>query len=522
MVAADAFAAQAGADVLRRGGNAVDAAVAALLVECVVQPHNIGLGGYAGSMVVCLGGRDKAVAIDFDSRAPAAATPDMFRADTCTDNWNIETAGDSGAPGVNEGGYLCVTAPPILAGLALALERFGTMPFSELAAPAELLASRGFPVYPQLARVLGMFAAHADPESAQALMPSGVVPKEGDLFVQSDLAALIARLRREGPMAFYSGEIPHAICGVVKRGGGILDPEDFLSVRPTIEEPLRVRCGDCEVLTPRPPSGGLTALQVLRAADLAGLSVADFGSPTYYHLLIEAARHAWSDRARFLGDPDFVNVPLDELLSERRTREVLEAIEAGAPPMEAPPDAVGAQHTVHLSVVDRQRNMVSLTASHGSWFGSMVALKGMGLVMGHGMSRFEFVPGRPNSIAPGKRMLHNMSPIVITRGDRPYCAIGLPGGRRIVNVSALLAHSIAGFGLTCGEAIDIPRFHIDNVLETGQVDSEPLAEAMRRQGHDVMLSSARIGGPVGGVMVAQETDHVLAASEAGPPCIRVL
>jgi gamma-glutamyltranspeptidase/glutathione hydrolase len=183
--------------------------------------------------------------------------------------------------------------------------------------------------------------------------------------------------------------------------------------------------------------------------------------------------------------------------------------------------AAGGEHTVHLVTADRERNMVSLTATHGSLFGSMVALEGLGLVLGHGMSRFDPVPGRPNSIAPAKRMQHNMSPLIIARNGRPYCAIGLPGGTKIINVSALLAHSLTRFGLACADAIQLPRFHVDGALETAVVDSEQLASAMQRAGCKVALSSDRLGGPVAGVMFASETDHFLAASENGAECVAV-
>jgi len=162
--------------------------------------------------------------------------------------------------------------------------------------------------------------------------------------------------------------------------------------------------------------------------------------------------------------------------------------------------------------------MVSLTATHGSWFGSLIAVKGLGLLLGHGMSRFEPRPGLPNSIAPGKRMQHNMSPMIITRGGEPFCANGLPGGRKIVSVQALLAHAIMRFGLTCGQAIDLPRFHVDS-LGQAIVDSPELAEQLRTAGRSVQLSRKRLGGPIAGVQLARETGLLLAASEAGDACV---
>jgi len=517
VVAADPVAAGVGADVLRAGGNAVDAIVAAVLAECVVQPHNIGLGGYAGTMILYSAKRNRAFAVDFDSTAPAAASPDMFPLEKCTDNWDIAGNGNGGGPGINEYGCLCVTVPPILAGLTLALERYGTKSFDEVAAPAQRLAEDGFRVPPGLANALSLFAAHADKESVDAFLPGGV-PKEGDCLVQKDLAALIDCLRRDGPMSFYGGEIRRMILDRVRRGGGILDESDFDSVTARVEEPVAVQCGEFEVLTPAPPAGGITALQIVNVLKETQLAPSDLGTSRQYMLLIEAARHAWRDRFTYMGDPLHVDVPMEDMLSRRRAREILRQIEIGAAPVDTPLSAAGSEHTVHLVAVDKDRNVVGVTATHGSWFGSMIAVKGLGLVLGHGMSRFDPIPGGPNSIAPGKRVQHNMSPMLIMRGGKPYCTIGMPGGRKIINGSAVLAHAITTFGLTCGEAMALPRFHLDGsgpVL----VDSAVLARQMADSGYPVEFVSKRAGGPVAGALLAHETGLIMAASEAGEACV---
>ncbi len=518
VVAADPMAASAGAEIMRRGGNAVDAVIAAVLAECVVQPHNIGLGGYAGTMIVYSAKHGGVFAIDFDSIAPAAATPNMFPPEVCTYNWDIAGDGNDGGPGVNEYGCLCVTASPIVAGLALALERFGVMSFAEVAAGAHGFAEQGFRVGSTLARALSLFAAHADAESVRATLPGGAAPREGDVFVQKDLAALIATLRREGPMAFYHGEIPRRIVARLKLDGGILEESDFAAVAPRVEEPVWSNCGDYEVFTPGPPAGGITALQILNVLHRANLAPTDLATSRQYSLFVEAARHAWGERFACLGDPLRVDVPVGDMLSERRAREILEQIEGGAAPVDVPVSAAGSEHTVHLVAVDKDRNMASVTATHGSWFGSMIAVEGLGLVLGHGMSRFDPLPGGPNSIAPGKRVQHNMAPIIITHGGRPYCAIGMPGGRKIINGSAVLSHGLTTFGLTCGEAMALPRFHVDG-SGPAVIDSAALARQMTERGCPVEFSSKRVGGPVAGAMVAHETGLVMAASEAGEACV---
>jgi len=521
VVAADSFAAEAGASILRRGGNAVDAAIAALLVECVVQPHNVGIGGYAGAMVLYRADDGEIATVDFDSVAPRAARPGMFVSRGCGHNRDAVSDGGVTGPGANERGFLSVTVPPMIAGMAAALARYGSMPFSDVAEAAEAYAETGFPASSKLVSALLRFSQHADPRSVSVLLPECRVPSVGDTFVQQDLARLINRLRTEGPGAFYSGDIPSMIVRSVRSGGGIIEEDDFEDVRPRVGNAISVACGGCVVHTPMPPSGGLTALQTVKVADLAGVSPSDIGTARYYHLLAEAAKHAWADRFAWIGDPLIVDVPVERLLSESRAADILDKISSGTPAHQAPTGAVGGGHTVHLVVADRHGNVVSLTATHGSWFGSMVAVEGLGLVLGHGMSRFDPVPGRPNSIAPGKRMQHNMSPLLITKDGRPYCAVGLPGGRKIVNVSALLGHCIAGLGLTCGEAIDLPRFHVEGEGPV-TVDSEDLANSLRLEygdGYQVAVANRRIAGPVAGLIIDESTGDALAASEVGPECV---
>lgn len=524
VVAADSFAAQAGAEILKRGGNAIDAVVAAVLVECVVQPHNVGLGGYAGTAVIYLADRKETVAVDFDSLAPLAAASDMFASAFCHGGWLPELH-DSAYPGrPNRKGYLCVTAPPVVAGLSFLLDHFGTLPFSEVAEAAQRFAGEGFPVYHGLEWALALFAERADRSSLEAFLPDGRAPREGETFRQADLARLIERLRQDGPRSFYEGEIPRTIVETIRGNGGILQDEDFARVKPSFQQPLSVRCGGRTVFTPPPPSGGLTALQILKLVDRMGLSVADLGSAAYYRALIECARHAWSDRYEYLGDPLFVDVPVERLLSDEYADEVSGRVRAGMAPRPVEPDLAGAEHTVHLVAADKDRNVVSITCTHGSTFGAMLAVPGLGLVFGNGMSRFDPVPGRANSVAPGKRMLHNMSPLIITDGERPRCAIGLPGGRKIVNVASLLAHGVASFGLSCGQVIDLPRFHVEGPGHA-LVDAPAIAAGIRSEFGDdypVSISESRLGGPVAGLMLSEDESGFLAASDHGPSCVAVV
>jgi len=508
VVAADGFAAKAGADVLRRGGNAVDAAIAAVLAECVVQPQNVGIGGYGGSMVLYSAKENATVVLNYCGVAPLAAKPDMFWGDKYPSHVTH---------GPNERGPLAVVAPPMIAGFNAVLERYGTMKFAEVAEEAYRLADEGFVVYKGLADALARLAEQADKQSVRAMLPGGVAPKAGEVYVQKDLAALIALLQSKGPSVFYSGDIPRAISSAIRKQGGILDEADFQMVTPRFEKPLSATCGKYEVFTPQPPAGGLTSLQILKVMDLANLSPTRACTAEYYHLLIEAAKHAWNDRHMHFGDPLFVHIPMDELLSTEHANEILARVESGAVPKSAAPESAAAENTVHLVAADKDRNMVSLTATQGGGLGSYVAIEGTGLLLGNGMSRFEREPGGPNSIAPGKQMQHNMCPLFIKRGGRPYCAIGLPGGRKIINVAALLSCAITKLGMTCGEAMELPKFHVEG-YGPAQVDSEELVTALKKDyGADYPVSAVnQIGGQIAGVMVGKESGSLLAASSGGP------
>lgn len=499
---ANQIVANVGADILQRGGNAVDAAVAAALAECVVAPGSVGIGGYGGAAVVYTRKDGKAVALDFDGCAPLASTPDMF-------------VGNEPAA---ERGYAAVMAPPIIRGLAALLERYGTISFADAAEHAHKLADEGFPTYSALANGWGLFLERADEDSIRAILPDGVPPKEGEPFVQKDLAALIARLREEGPEAFYSGEIPSAIVSAVRKHGGILDEADFAVPKARFEEPLSVSSGEYEVLTPQPPAGGLSTLEILNSMN--ALPACDAGSPEFYRLFIEAARHAWVDRLTLLGDPEFVNVPVADLLSDRRAREIATCVKAGEKADFGMAVAPGDGHTIHLVAADKQGNVVSLTETHGLWLGSWVAIPGLGLVLGNGMSRFDLEPGRANSIAPRKRVLHNMCPVLITRKGQPYCAVGLPGGRKIVNVAALLSYLITREDMTVGAAIDLPRAHVEGPEEALVTSEELVSQMKARFGQDYPVAYAKkLGDTIAGVIIDPETGHQIAASSNGPECV---
>jgi gamma-glutamyltranspeptidase/glutathione hydrolase len=506
--------------VRRRGANAVDASVAAMLACCVAEPAMVGLGGYGGSLVAHLASPDasapggRSVAIDFDSRAPLTYRPEVYG----TDRSKYDT------------GYLSITVPAGVAGLDLALSRFGTLPWAAVAEPAIELAENGIPVTPELKRQLDGWAAKADAVSRRALVADGVVPAVGTVWTQPALAQLLRRLSAQGPATFYHGDIPRTIVRQVRAHGGILGEDDFANYRPTLVEPLAIDYRKYRVLTPPPPSGGLTTLQILKTLEQFDLSAVKPWSADYFHLVAEAAKLSWQDRATSLGDPDVTPIPVNDLLSAEAAAEKARRIRGaqqgergcvGVPACGSPPSSA---HTVNIAAADAAGNVVSITATLGYLFGSAVVIDGLGLVMNHGMSRFDHAPGSPNAAAPGKRMVHNMAPTIVLDNDgRPFAAVGLPGGPKIVTVTAQLVISLVDFHATPKQAVTAGRVHAEGgepVAVSAAVTDAVIARLQAightvRRGQDVGGPPAEIGGVANVVRIDPASGVVSAASQAG-------
>lgn len=523
VASADPLAVKIGADILSRGGNAIDAAVATMLAECVVQPQNTGIGGYGGAMVIYFARERRAVSIDFNSVAPMAAREDMFELERpAPEDPFISLPPVKGQSNIF--GPLAVSVPANVAGLAWALAKYGTLSWAEVSQGAIELAENGFAVYPDLGAALVRFAESTDDVSRRALLRDGPVPNVGDVFVQQDLAALLRKLADEGPAAFYGDEIAGRICRQVRSMGGILDEEDFKDYIPRECDPLAVEVGDYTLCTPGLVAGGLTALQVVLAMHEFGPSSEDRDSGRYHHALIELTKLAWLDRVSKLGDPLFAHDPTSELLSRAHISDMVsrvrEELTSAGPAVAMSPEG----HTVHTVAVDADRNMVSLTATQGGHFGSRVCVEGMGLVLGHGMSRFDAAPGRPNSIAPGKRMLHNMSPMLLMRGGEGVCVFGLPGGRRIPNIASQMAIGFVEFGMSPWEAIDAPRIHTEG-FEPVQVQSKLSSRALaflESRGHSLDVTEKAMGGPASAIMLDAQRDCAVAASQRGAEAVATL
>jgi gamma-glutamyltranspeptidase/glutathione hydrolase len=451
---------EAGRAILAAGGNAVDAAIAAALVVAVVSPYHCGVGGYGGHMIVATGDGKTVSAIDYNTTAPAAATPNMFPAGPdgkAKDQANVYGWKASGVPG-------------ILAGFQHALDEFGTKKFADVVVPAIKYARDGVTVNTQFSNTLRVCQKHlaADPASAKLYYPGGQVPKVGSTLTNPDLAAMLETLAKRGSVeSFYRGDIAAKIAVAFKAHGGLVTEADLAAYCAPQVKPLSLTWHDRTVRTAPLTAGGATILEAL-----AVLDALKWDQWTDAARLLrgrhETLRLVWDDRLRHFGDPQQVQVPLDRLLSPSHAAELAKKIEQSLrdnKPVPARTDGNFADGTRHISVVDGRGMMVALTLTHGSSFGAQVTVAGLGLTLGHGMSRFNIEPGHPNSVAPGKRPLHNMCPTIVLSDGRPTLALGGRGGRRIPNAIFEVLAQYVGRGVRPKAALAAPRMHTEGGMK---------------------------------------------------------
>jgi gamma-glutamyltranspeptidase/glutathione hydrolase len=493
--------------MLERGGNAIDAACAAVLAMCVAAPQSVAFGGYGGSMIAYIEGRG-VVSLDFDSRAPLAYRDELYN-----DN----------QPAVSNTGYLAISVPGVVAGIDMALHEFGTTSFRDAAAHALKLAEQGFVMSGSLHKMLEDWKNSTDPASFKAYFPSGVMPKAGEKWIQPDLARFIRKLCDDGPTSFYHGEIPRQIVRQVHDHGGILSEEDFEKYKPTRVEPLTVKYRGHHLYTPPPPSGGITSLQILKALEHFDVKSMDPAGAKYFHTLAEVTKSCWQERDEFLGDPDFVKIPYADLLSAEKAAETAKRVTNRASELPPTPKKTESPDTVNIVTADQSGNVVSLTATQGGLFGSGVVIEGLGLILGHGMSRFTYEPGSPNSPAPGKRMHHNMSPLLALVDGKPRFAIGMIGGPRIVNGTAQIAASLIDFKQGAAKAVLAPQLHTEGAepIEMKETVAKAVTDELQKMGHKVKRVEG-IGGPANVLAIDSDTGELSGASGNGPDGVVVL
>ncbi len=478
VVSSQHLASEIGAEILKAGGNAIDAAVAVGYAEAVVNPccGNIGGGGF---MVLHLSdGRDRFV--NFREMAPGAATPTMY----------LDEAGNP-IPGQSRYGYKSVAVPGTVMGLDHVLAEYGTMKRDAVMAPAIRLAREGFVLERGDTDIMDYLARRfkSDPVVAGIfLRPDGSALQPGDRLVQPDLAATLDAIAKNGPDAFYKGRIPEAVEAASKAGGGIIDAADFAHYKISESEPLRCTYrGYVFISTPPPSAGGTTLCEILNILEGYDMKALGFHSAESVHVMTEAMRHAFLDRNTYLGDPDFVKNPLDRLLS----KDYAAAIRAQIQPDKATPSSEvrpGSEpheqtDTTHYSVVDQAGNAVSVTYTINGLFGAVVMAPGTGFLLNDEMDDFTVKRGVPNLfglvqdkanfIEPGKRPLSSMAPTLVTRDGKVFLVLGSPGGSRIITITLEAALNIIDYGMEPRQAVDAPRLHHQWLPD--ELDYEPYA-----------------------------------------------
>jgi gamma-glutamyltranspeptidase/glutathione hydrolase len=482
-----------GMQVLASGGNAIDAAVAAALTAAVVVPHQTGIGGYGGHMTLALAKEKRVTSIDFNSMAPAAATGDMFPLDE-----QGKVLGQA-----NMYGWRAAGVPGILAGLQLVRDRYGTRPFGELARPAIDLVRNGFPLASAAAPLrTAARQLEADPASRRLYFRGGKPLEAGDVYSNLDLANMLEDLTKENSVeSFYRGPIAKQIAAAFAQGGGLVTASDMAAYQAREVQPLSITWGDWTIYTAPLTAGGATALEALRI--LQELKWADRPPSTdTTQLQIEAMRYAWQDRLQLLGDPEHADVPLARLLDRRYAQAAAAEIEravAARRPLPVRTTTRPDQGTIHLSVADRHGNLVALTLTHGGAYGARVTVPGLGLTLGHGMSRFDPHPGHPNTPGPHKRPLHNMCPTIVARNGRPVIAVGGRGGRKIPNAVTEVLLQVVARGKGLPEAVAAPRPNTEGALAVSFERAWPVDQLsdLKQRGYNVSTATSATISAVG-------------------------
>lgn len=519
------IASKVGVDIMKRGGNAVDAAIAIAFALAVTHPAAGNLGGGGFMMIRLKDGRS--TAIDYREMAPAAAARNIY----LDQNGNVI----DGEGGSIEG-YRAAGVPGTVRGMELALKKYGSgrMSWAQLIEPARRLAANGFAVNYTLARGLRGNREYLSkyPETKRIYLNNGKFYNEGDVFVQPDLAATFTRLQQRGPNEFYTGQTAQLIAADMKRHNGLLTLEDLRGYVAKERQPLRGNYRGYEVISmPPPSSGGAVLIEMLNILEGYDFKKMDWASSERYHLMTEAMRRAFADRAEYMGDTDYVKVPIAGLVDKKYAAQLRQSINperaSSSEQVKAgKPLGYESEETTHFTVVDGEGNAVSNTYTLNNSFGSAVVAKGTGLIMNDEMDDFAAKPGTPNlygliqgernAVAPHKRPLSAMTPTFVLRKDGTlWFTVGSPGGPTIINTVLDVITNVVDYGMNIQQAIDAPRIHHqwlpDELVYEPYGLSGDTQNALAARGHK--LAKPRYLGDCEGIMIEEKTGTRLGATD---------
>ena len=513
VAAAHPLASQVGVEILKKGGNAVDAAVATAFALGVVEPNASGLGG--GGFILVYNAKTKGVtAIDYREMAPLKATPDMYKLTPdgkVVDNENVV-------------GHKAVAIPGTLAGLTLALKQHGTMSLKDVMTPAIRIAEEGYVVSKTLN---GMMKDNFEkltkfPAAAAVYLKDGLPYEVGDKLVLKDLAKSYRLITEKGPDVFYKGEIADAIEKEMKASGkGLIRKEDLAAYKPAIRKPVRGTYRGYEIISMAPPSsGGTHVIEILNILEGYNMTKLGFQTPESLHIMAEAMKRAFADRAKYMADTDFVKVPIAGLISKKYADELRKGISMDAVgskiPAGNPLPFVGSGGTSHLSVIDKQGNIVALTQTINYFFGSGVLIPGTGIMLNNEMDDFNPQPGTSNSVEPKKRPLSSMTPTIMLKNGKPFMSVGSPGATRIISALTQIIVNVVDFRMNLQDAIEAPRIH----CMTGDVFMESripkvTQDALTAMGHKLSVRGEMdlYFGGAQGVMISPASGTLFGAGD---------
>ncbi len=508
VASADIVASQVGVEIMKKGGNAVDASVAVGLALAVTYPTAGNLGG-GGFMLIRLA-NGKSTVIDYREIAPAAATRNMY----------LDASGNV-VPGASLIGYKAVGVPGTVAGFAYAQKKYGKLAWKDVVAPARKIAEQGFVLSSgtasgmRLTKSLALF-----PESRRIFQRSGNFYKEGDLFKQPDLAQTLKRIEQNGPQEFYIGQTARLIAADMAKNNGLVTLGDLKNYAPVERESLKGTYRGVEILTmPPPSSGGIALIEMLNMLETRDIKAMGQGSDTD-HFLVETMRRAFADRAEFLGDPDFVKVPAKGLTSKTYAQKRAATIDMtratrSADVRTGDPLPYESSETTHYSVVDADGNAVSNTYTLNNSYGCGATATGTGILLNNEMDDFASKPGTPNgyglvqgeanAIAPRKRPLSSMTPTILTKGGKPFLVVGTPGGPTIITTVFQIIVQMVDFNRSVYDALAAPRLHQQWLPDSVDMESFGLSADERRaleaKGHifskDSVLGGKSFGNAMG-------------------------
>ena len=489
VVSGHPLASAVGRDILRAGGNAVDAAVAVGFALAVLHPEAGNIGG--GGFMVFRAADGTVRSLDYRETAPGRASRDMY----------LDANGEPTELSIT--GHLSAGVPGSVAGLTAAHQRMGRLPFDSVIAPAIRLAREGFVVDEYRSESIQSDSARLAmfPASAASFLPGGRAPAPGSTLVQPDLAATLEAIRREGASGFYQGRVADLIVAEMERGGGLIGHEDLARYQAIWREPVTIRYrGHTIYSMPPASSGGVTMGEILNIVE--GYDpLPPFGTPALMHREAEAMRRAFTDRNAHLGDPGYVDNPVERLLSKDYAASLRRQIgERASPTPRFEPAAGGGSSTTHYSVVDAEGNAVSCTTTLNNSYGSAVTVTGAGFLLNDEMDDFATAPGKPNmyglvqgeanAIAPGKRMLSAMTPsIVLDPSGQLYLVVGTPGGPRIITMVYHVISNVIDHRMPLADAVTAPRAHHQALPDSIRVErggfTPTTLDSLRARGHAI-------------------------------------